>query len=102
MSAFSRAARAAGLSNKGSRQTLAGLSLDEEMDCGCQHPTVLLDESSGPTSGTKRNWPQIRRKQEREFLCGGFFIRVHLRSSVAKFVLPAVQPKGSPRLQSFI
>ena len=39
-------ARAAGLSNKGSRQTLAGLSLDEEMDCAYQHPEgVLLDES---------------------------------------------------------
>jgi len=31
-------ARAAGLSNKGSRQTLAGLSFDEGMDCGCRHP----------------------------------------------------------------
>ena len=70
-------ARAAGLSNKGSRQTLAGLSLDEEMDSGCHHPRALLDESSGPTSGTKRNWPQSKNENSSAvgfYPCSSVFI----------------------------
>jgi hypothetical protein len=60
-------------------------------------PRVLLDESSGATSGTKRNWPQMNtdKKEARTRIpLLWVSIRVHLRSSVAKLVLPAIQPKG--------
>jgi len=71
-------------------------------------PRVLLDESSGPTSGTKstgHRWTRMNtdeKEAKARIPLLWFFIRVHLRSSVAKLVLPAVQPKGSPRRQAFI
>ncbi len=44
-------ARAAGLSNKGSRQ--------KKWSVDASTPRVSLGESSGSTSGTRHNWPQM-------------------------------------------
>jgi hypothetical protein len=70
-------------------------------------PRDLLDESSGPTSGMKSIWPQMdtdKKEARTRIPLRCFFIRVHLRSSVAKLVLPAVQPKGTstrPNVQGY-